>query len=105
MTMEAIARFGWPKTGIAQRVRSHAIELQTLTNFMTALDEIRNSRIQILATSLDLLVTATRVSHQFALLSGDALIVAVMLANRLTSVASHDSDFDRVPGITRYSPV
>lgn len=104
MTMEAISRFGWPKTGIAQRVRSHPGELQKLTNFMTALDEVRNSRIQILATSLDLVVTATRASHQFALLSGDALVIAVMQANGLTHLVSHDADFDRVPGITRYSP-
>jgi predicted nucleic acid-binding protein len=38
------------------------------------------------------------------LLSNDALIVAVMRAQGLTNVASHDADFDRVPGITRYGP-
>ena len=38
------------------------------------------------------------------LLSNDALIVAVMQANGLTRLASHDADFDRVPGLTRYAP-
>jgi predicted nucleic acid-binding protein len=37
--------------------------------------------------------------------SGDALIVAMMQANGLTKLASNDADFDRVPGITRFSPV
>ena len=35
----------------------------------------------------------------------DALLIAVMQANGLTSLASHDSDFDRVPSLTRYTPV
>jgi predicted nucleic acid-binding protein len=36
---------------------------------------------------------------------GRAFIVAVMTANGLTKIASHDSDFDRVPGITSYTLV
>jgi predicted nucleic acid-binding protein len=38
------------------------------------------------------------------LLTGDALIVAVMQQQGLSHLASLDSDFDRVPGITRYEP-
>jgi len=33
------------------------------------------------------------------------LVVAVMRDHGLTHLASHDADFDRVPGITRYGPV
>ena len=36
--------------------------------------------------------------------SSDALIVAVMRAAGLTHLASHDADFDRVHGLTRYAP-
>jgi len=32
------------------------------------------------------------------------LLVAVMQANGFTKLASHDNDFDRVPGMTRYAP-
>ena len=42
--------------------------------------------------------------QQFDLLTNDALIVAVMQHHGLTNTASHDADFDRVPGITRYAP-
>lgn len=52
-----------------------------------------------------LVVTAVALSQSLGLLSNDAFIVAVMTANGLTRIASHDSDFDRVPGITRYAPV
>jgi predicted nucleic acid-binding protein len=38
------------------------------------------------------------------LLTNDALTVTVMQANGLTKVAGADSDFDRVPGLTRYAP-
>ena len=37
-------------------------------------------------------------------MSNDALLIAVMQANRLTKLASNDPDFDRAPGITRYAP-
>jgi predicted nucleic acid-binding protein len=33
------------------------------------------------------------------------LIVATMRQFGISSIASHDADFDRVPGITRYAPV
>jgi predicted nucleic acid-binding protein len=39
------------------------------------------------------------------LLTNDGLIVAVMQANGLSNLASNDTDFDRVPGPTRYGPV
>jgi predicted nucleic acid-binding protein len=38
------------------------------------------------------------------LLTGDALIVAAMQQHGVIHLASADTDFDRVPGITRYGP-
>jgi hypothetical protein len=43
-------------------------------------------------------------SQQHELLTGDALGVAVMQDYGSSRIASADTDFDRVPGITRYSP-
>jgi len=38
--------------------------------------------------------------------STDAIILkSALQANALTRIASHDGDFDRVPGITLYAPV
>src|SRR5271157_3595053 len=48
---------------------------------------------------------AADLSLQHGLPSGDALIAAVMHFHRLTSLASNDSDFERVPGIVRYAPI
>ena len=63
------------------------------------------SRIRVLSIPIPLVATGTTISRQTGLLSNDALIVAVMQANGLTKLASADDDFDRVPGITRYSPI
>jgi predicted nucleic acid-binding protein len=37
-------------------------------------------------------------------MSNDTLTIAVMQANGLANLASHDADFDRVPGLKRYGP-
>ncbi len=60
--------------------------------------------IQVIPITQPLLEAATLVSQQFELLTGDALVVAVMQAHGLTHLASDDADFDRVPGLTRYEP-
>ena len=62
------------------------------------------SRVQVFSVDSALVVAATAVSRQTGLLSNDALIVAVMRQYGLTHLASHDADFDRVPGLTRYNP-
>ena len=43
--------------------------------------------------------------QETGLLSNDALLVAVMRHHDLNRLASHDADFDRVPGLMRYAPV
>jgi predicted nucleic acid-binding protein len=58
----------------------------------------------VLTVSPAWIVTAAALSQQTGLLSNDALIVAVMQNHGLTNLASNDTDFDRVPGLTRYAP-
>jgi predicted nucleic acid-binding protein len=105
MTTEANARFGWPLTGMANRLRRHPAEVQQLTGYRQALDRLAQSQVHVLPIPQPTLLTAAAVCRQTGLLINDALVVAVMQANGLTKLASHDSDFDRVPGLTRYAPV
>jgi predicted nucleic acid-binding protein len=105
MTIQANALFGWPLAGMANRLRRHPAEVQQLTAYRQALDQVSQSRVQVLAVALPLLVSAAAVSRQTGLLINDALLVAVMQQHGLTRLASHDADFDRVPGLTRYAPV
>jgi predicted nucleic acid-binding protein len=104
MAIEASALFGWPFAGITRRLRAHAAEVRKLTAFRQALQTLVNSKIRILSVTAALVLAAATMSQQTGLLSNDALIVAVMQDHGLSSLASNDADFDRVPGLTRYAP-
>lgn len=105
MTLEACQTFGWPYSGIGQRLRRHHPEIRKLQRFRQALDEIAAIGVQVLPVSGQHVLLAGDLSRAHGLLSGDALILAVMQSHGLAALASSDADFDRVPGITRYAPV
>jgi predicted nucleic acid-binding protein len=105
MTLEAATTFGWPLAGMANRLRRSPVQVRTLTQYRQAIDEISLIGIQVLPVTAQLVSLAADVSQQTGLLSGDALIVATMQKQGLSKLASHDADFDRVPGVTRYAPV
>jgi predicted nucleic acid-binding protein len=104
MTIEAAQRFGKPFAGIAYWLNKHPAEAQQLTQFRHAIQEVPRYRLQVLPIPPDLLDAAAAVTQQTGLLHNDALIVALMQRHNLTHLASADSDFDRVPGLTRYGP-
>jgi predicted nucleic acid-binding protein len=104
MTLEAIQMFGWPPAGIASRLRKHRSEIPKLSVYRQATAGLPLLRIQVLPLTQALVEAATLLSGQYQLLTGDALVVAVMQQHRLTGIASSDADFDRVPGLTRYAP-
>lgn len=60
--------------------------------------------VQLLTIPPHLIDAAAAITQQTRLLSNDALIGAVMQANGLTNLASHDADFGRVPGLSRDAP-
>lgn len=105
MTLEACQTLGWPYAGIGQRLRSHPAEIIRLTRFRQALDEIVAFGVQVLPVTQRDVLLAGDLSRQHGLLSGDALIVAVMQAHNLSTLASNDADFDRVPRLDRFGPV
>jgi predicted nucleic acid-binding protein len=104
MTIEANALFGWPMAGMANRLRRHPGEVQKLSAYRVALDQLSQSRLQILDVPVATLQSAAAICRQTGLLINDALVVALMQQHGLTRLASHDADFDRVPGLTRYAP-
>jgi predicted nucleic acid-binding protein len=68
-------------------------------------DDLSLIGIQVLPVPGPQVSLAADLSQQFGLLTDDALVVAVMRHHNLLALASHDADFDRVPGLTRYAPV
>ncbi len=104
MAIEASALFGWPFSGMTRRLRDHAAEVQKLTAFRRAVKAVLTSPMRVLSITPAMVLAAATISHQTGLLSNDALVVALMREHRVTNLASNDSDFDRVAGLTRYAP-
>jgi predicted nucleic acid-binding protein len=105
MTIEAHRLLNWPIAGIGNRLRTNPTEVRKLRLFRTAVENLLQGRLHILTVTPAHLVSGVTLSQQIGLLTNDALIVAVMQAHGLSKIASNDTDFDRVAGITRYAPV
>jgi predicted nucleic acid-binding protein len=105
MTVEAMNRLSWLPTRLAARLKKHRAEIPKLHLYQQATVNVGQLGIHVLAISEPLVLAATNLSQQFELLTGDALIVAVMRQQGLTNLASEDADFDSVPGLTRYAPL
>jgi predicted nucleic acid-binding protein len=103
MSFEASVHFGWTSK-VVQRLRNDPAAVQQLDKFQRAIAQVPRLGIHILTIPESLVETAAGLSKQTGLLSNDALVVAVMQAHSLIHLASHDADFDRVPGIARYGP-
>jgi len=104
MTIEARSNLGWTSGKLVRRLKQNPAAVKSLTAHRIAIQEIFQSRLQIVSVSPTIVATASAVIQQHGLLTNDALIVAIMQNLGLTNLASHDADFDRVPGITRYAP-
>jgi predicted nucleic acid-binding protein len=94
MTVEAITQFGWPAKGIGQRLRKHPADVQKLTRFRQAVEEVAQIGIQVLPIEGPLVSPATLLSQPYGLLTGDALIIAVMQQHHLTNIATLFRRFD-----------
>lgn len=104
MTIETAQRFNRSFTGITPWMKKHPREVQQLTQFRQAIQEVPRYRLQILTIPANLLDPAADVSQQTGLLHNDALIVSLMRLHGLSNLASNDADFDTVSGLTRYAP-
>jgi predicted nucleic acid-binding protein len=104
MILEAVQLFGWPLAGITGRLQKHPAEIQKLSRFRQAIDEVPRLGIEVLSLERHLLPLATSLSQLHGLLTNDALTVATVQDQSIVHIASQDADFDRVPGLTRYAP-
>ncbi len=104
MTLEAARKLGKPQGPMVKFLKGHLDEIQHLSRFRQAIDDLCHSQLQILTISPAMVPTIAALSQQIGLLTNDAAVVAIMQSSGLTKLASNDPDFDRVPGLTRYAP-
>jgi predicted nucleic acid-binding protein len=104
MVIEAGTLPGWAGGKVLNRLKKQPGVVQQLTLFQTAVDSVLQSKIRVLTVTPILVSTAASLSRQHSLLTNDAIILALMQAQQLTDLASHDAHFDNVSSITRYAP-
>lgn len=104
MVIEAAALPGWAGSKALNRLKQQPGVIQQLTTFQQAVAAVLQSKTHVFPVPGVIVAAAAALSRQHALLTNDALIVALMQQHNLTVLASHDADFDRVPGLTRYAP-
>ena len=105
MIMEASKQLSWTTGKVKRRLQRQRGVVASLSLSSVAIGSVLQSQIQIVPLLPPVLGAAPSICQQYDLLINDALIVALMQASGLTKIASHDGDFDRVAGITRYSPI
>jgi predicted nucleic acid-binding protein len=105
MTLEAADLFQRSMQGIVTWLKKHPAEIPRLSRHKQIVDDLNLIGIQVLPVSGSQVSLAADLSVRFSLLTEDALVVSVMRHHSLQALASHDADFDRVPGLTRYAPV
>jgi predicted nucleic acid-binding protein len=104
MALEAARLLGKPQGSMAKFLKGHLDEIQRLTSFRQAIEDLCIGKLQILTISPAMVPTIAPVSQQIGLLTNDAAVVATKQSSGLAKIASTDPDFDRVAGITRYAP-
>ena len=105
MLLEANQLLGWPLAGITKRLQKHPAEVQKLSRFRQAIDEIPRLGIEVLPVERHIPPLAASLAQLHGLLTNDAITTAIMQDETIIHIASHDTDFDRVPGLNRYTPV
>jgi predicted nucleic acid-binding protein len=105
MTVDAYQTYAWPYAGIGRRLRRHPHEVQQLHRYHEALSDIVGCGVIVLPVSTQHILLAADLSRANGMLSGDALVLAVMQSYGLANLASTDADFDRITGINRFAPV
>ncbi|MGH7170896.1 MAG: type II toxin-antitoxin system VapC family toxin [Gemmataceae bacterium] len=104
MILEAAQLFRWPLAGITGRLQKHPAEIQKLSRFRQAIDEVPRLGIEVLPVERHIPPLAASLAQLHGLLTNDSLTAAVMQDQAIIHLASHDTDFDRVPGLMRYAP-
>jgi predicted nucleic acid-binding protein len=104
MTLEAARHLGKPQGSMAKFLKSHLDEIQRLSKYRQAIENLCVGKLHILTISPTIVPTIAAVSQQIGLLTNDAAVVAIMQSSGLSKIASNDPDFDRVPGLKRYAP-
>jgi predicted nucleic acid-binding protein len=100
MVLEVLAQGTVQHSADAVRyLKKHPQAIQQLGRSKTVLRDLKRARVNILPLSYQDLHASRQYRESHGLMTNDSLIVAVMRRERMTILATNDSDFARVPDI------
>jgi predicted nucleic acid-binding protein len=104
MLAEVRDRHRLDRVGLVGWIHRHRDCLGELTETIQACEQLERLPLHVLPVDVALLTEAMRGSVDHHLLTGDAVIVALMRRHGITNLVTNDDDFDRVPGLTVWKP-
>ena len=90
--------------GALRTLRRHPEIIATLTKGPELLRQLPTWHVQIIPVRWHHVQAAADLARRHHLMTTDAIIVATMRAVGLTAIATNDTDFLRVPGLTVWRP-
>lgn len=104
MVIEASKRFDLLPKNVVKYLKENPEKIPLLTDHSKSIDFIEKIGIPILPVNAHELKISIDLKREYRLLTIDAINVAVIKSNDLTTLASNDGDYDRVEFLTQYRP-
>ena len=104
MIAEAVAK-GVITAGGAKALRGKFQQIPALTEYWRHTERMLTLNLLFAPVNEIIIRTAQAVRREAGLLTNDSLLVAAMREYGLSYLASNDSDFERVAGITVFKPI
>ena len=104
MMTEASAVIDAEVRNIPKYLKQNPDIAKRLTKHLSVPRRIADLNVEIIPTTLKTIEESQVFKTEYGFLSNDALILRVMKELDITSIASNDSDFKRVPWLNLYLP-
>lgn len=105
MVAEAAAHLSLSSQKTVEHLQKHPEVIQKLTRHLAVASDMHRLGINILPITYKELHGSKSIRSSFGLMTNDSLIVAVMYANKLRHLATHDAGFARVTGLQVWRPI
>ena len=104
MIAEAIESYGLTPRKAVSYLNNHPDIVRKLSRCHEAIASISRMRVKIWPLTQKTFVLAQGISHQYGLLTNDALNAALMRLHRVEDIATNDDDFLRIKDVKVWRP-
>lgn len=86
-------------------LKEHPDRIMQLSGYWRDVERLLATNLLFVVVDGDTVSAAQQERVRFGLMTNDSLIVAIMRSYGISMLATHDMDFERVTGISVYSPI